>query len=152
MRDFIIIVLALYILYYAGNIVYDLFIKKSKVDEEQEEQIINIEGIDMEENVSNIKIDDVEELNTPQQFTNDEAYLVDDFNEAGSYKEDVDFFEEPNTSITSIEDNVLGQNSGNENDFFNKYNEKDFQELIKSSEAEVKVVKNMDDFFAYDFI
>lgn len=149
MRDFIIIVLALYILYYAGNIVYDLFIKKSKVDEEQEEQIINIEGIDTEEIVSNIKIDDVEELNTPQEFTNDEAYLVDDFNESDHNKVDVDFFEESNTPI---EDNVLGQNSGNENDFFNKYNEKDFQELIKSSEAEVKVVKNMDDFFAYDFI
>lgn len=140
MRDFIIIVLALYILYYAGNIVYDLFIKKSKVDEEQEEQIINIEGIDTEEIVSNIKIDDVEELNTPQEFTNDEAYLIDDFNESD------------HESNTPIEDNLLGQNSGNENDFFNKYNEKDFQELIKSSEAEVKVVKNMDDFFAYDFI
>lgn len=65
MGKFVLVVLGIYILYYAGNIIYDLYIKKEKV-EEPEEQVLTIDGIETEENVSNIQIDDVEEINSAQ--------------------------------------------------------------------------------------
>ncbi|MCO7354026.1 hypothetical protein [Riemerella anatipestifer] len=75
MGKFVLVVLIIYILYYTGNIIYDLYIKKEKV-EEVEEEVVTIEGIDTEENVANVEIDDIEEMATPKGFTNEEEYNI----------------------------------------------------------------------------
>lgn len=77
MGRFVLIVLGVYLLYYAVNIIYDLYIKKEKV-EDSEEEVITLDGIDTEENISNIEIDDVEEMNMPQNFSNEEMYATDE--------------------------------------------------------------------------
>ncbi len=73
MGTFIIIILVVYFIYYGANIVYDLFFRKEKSTEHDDDiQEFKIEEIaeDNKENVKSIGIDDVETLITPQEETN----------------------------------------------------------------------------------
>ena len=62
MGKFVTILIILYVLYYAGNIIYDLYIKKEKV-EEVEEEVVSIDGLETQEDIKQVKIDDVENRN-----------------------------------------------------------------------------------------
>lgn len=85
----------LYFLYYAGNVVYDLFIKKPiVVQNENEGEIISL-GTIMEnepEMVRNIREEEVEELNTPNSYQLDDELLFSD-NDQNNHK---NRFEEEN--------------------------------------------------------
>ena len=62
-------ILTVYLLYYAGNIVYDLFLKQDKKSNENETEEFFLSEISEEEGfVSTIGIEDVENLNTPKSF------------------------------------------------------------------------------------
>ncbi|ROI14492.1 hypothetical protein [Epilithonimonas hominis] len=86
----------LYILYYAGNLVYDLFIKKPIVVTNQNEgELISLGSI-MEiepEPVKNIREEEVEDLNTPNSYQLDDEELLFSDNDQNSHKER---FEEEN--------------------------------------------------------
>lgn len=86
----------LYILYYAGNLVYDLFIKKPIVVTNQNEgELISLGSI-MEiepEPVKNIREEEVEDLNTPNSYQLDDDELLFSDNDQNSHKER---FEEEN--------------------------------------------------------
>ncbi len=87
----------LYLLYYAGNVVYDLFIKKPPIVlHETEGEIISLGAIMTEEpiTVKNIREEEVEDLNTPESFQiDDEENLFSDHQEDDFRK---DRFEEEN--------------------------------------------------------
>lgn len=70
--QFIQIVVIIYILYYAGNIIYDIFLKKEpqRLDEENTEEFSF--GLGEESRVQNIQMDDVEEMTTTAKFEADE--------------------------------------------------------------------------------
>lgn len=90
MGKFVLIVIAVYILYYAGIIIYDLFIKKDSVkDDDSVETELAFQDLseEIEENVKSVNIDDVEEINAPSSFNSEE--FVSDFN-------DVSFDEQSN--------------------------------------------------------
>lgn len=62
-------ILTIYLLYYAGNIVYDLFLKQDKKKNEEETEEFSFSGIlDVQKDISIIGIEDVENLNTPKSF------------------------------------------------------------------------------------
>lgn len=86
----------LYFLYYVGNVVYDLFIKKPiVVQNENEGEIISL-GTIMEnepEMVRNIREEEVEELNTPNSYQLDDDELLFSDNDQNNQK---DRFEEEN--------------------------------------------------------
>lgn len=86
----------LYLLYYAGNVVYDLFIKKPVVvHNENEGELISLGAI-MEtesEPVKNIREEEVEDLNTPNSYQIDDEELLFSDNDQNSHKER---FEEEN--------------------------------------------------------
>lgn len=86
----------LYLLYYAGNIVYDLFIKKPiVVHNENEGELISIGAIleNESEPVKNIREEEVEDLNTPNSYQLDDDELLFSDNDQNSHKER---FEEEN--------------------------------------------------------
>ncbi|AZA87586.1 MULTISPECIES: hypothetical protein [Weeksellaceae] len=73
-------ILVLYLLYYAGNIVYDLFLKKDpelKEEEAEEYALTTFSEIDANE-IKSVSIDDVEQLNTPNSFNTKEIFSSND--------------------------------------------------------------------------
>lgn len=71
----------LYLLYYTGNVVYDLFIKKQNVNSnENEGEIISLENItgEVPTSTTNIYEDEVENLNLPSSYDYDEMELPND--------------------------------------------------------------------------
>lgn len=69
-------ILSIYLLYYAGNIVYDLFLKKDnalKEDEAKEYALAALTEQDKAE-IKAVSIDDVEHLNTPNSFNTKELF------------------------------------------------------------------------------
>lgn len=70
MLKYSLILIGIYILYYAGNIVYDLFLKKEKTvvtDESEEFSLISFAKTESPPE-SRIEIDDVENIRTPKSF------------------------------------------------------------------------------------
>lgn len=86
----------LYLLYYAGNIVYDLFIKKPiVVHNENEGELISIGAIleNESEPVKNIREEEVEDLDTPNSYQLDDEELLLSGNDQNNHK---DRYEEEN--------------------------------------------------------
>jgi hypothetical protein len=74
MTKIIISIISVYLLYYAGNIIYDLFLKKdiSKHQDETEEYSLNDFLDNNTTEVKEVSIDDVENINTPNSFNKKE--------------------------------------------------------------------------------
>ncbi len=99
-------ILVLYLLYYTGNIVYDLFLKKDnalKEDEAQEYALAALSEQDKAE-IKAVRIDDVEHLNTPNSFNTkelfssngeeaDEPHDLDHWRRRFESEQDIDAFE-----------------------------------------------------------
>ncbi|NML56795.1 hypothetical protein [Chryseobacterium cheonjiense] len=68
-------ILAVYLLYYAGNIVYDLFLKKdSSQQKEESEEYALTTLIGNNTPIQEVTIDDVEHLKTPSSFSTKEPF------------------------------------------------------------------------------
>ncbi|WP_312076314.1 hypothetical protein [Chryseobacterium sp.] len=69
-------IIAIYLLYYAGNVLYDLLLKKdsSKKPDETEEYSLAEFSEDNKNEVRKIEIDDVENINTPNSFNKKELF------------------------------------------------------------------------------
>lgn len=76
--------LGLYFVYYAGNIVYDLFIQKNKQVEIDQTEEFSIGDFAHSEAKApqNIRIDDVEHLITPISFVKDDISAHNNFEES----------------------------------------------------------------------
>lgn len=75
----------LYLLYYTGNVVYDLFIKKQIVSSnENDGELISLENIieEIPNSVTNIYEDEVENLNLPSSYDYNEMELPNDDGES----------------------------------------------------------------------
>lgn len=70
------IILAIYLIYYAGNIVYDLFLKKDSAAKEEEAQEYALTALTEQDKaeIKAVSIDDVEHLNTPNSFNTKEQF------------------------------------------------------------------------------
>lgn len=98
-------ILAVYLLYYAGNIVYDLFVKKdSSLKEEESEEYALTEFTGNNTSIKEVTIDDVEHLNTPSSFSSkelisstqelsDELYDLEDWRRKFESEQHIDAFE-----------------------------------------------------------
>lgn len=118
MTKFIIILLALYILYYIGNIVYDLFLKKeSAVNSEENEDFYLLDFEELNEvNVKTIGIEDVENLNTPKSFTkrelpvetmlSEERQNMDHWRERFESEQNIDAFDDEKVIVPTKEKKI----------------------------------------------
>ena len=116
MTKFIIILIVLYIVYYAGNIIYDLFLKTNsiiKTEDNQEFSLVDFE----EENRSNVKIvgiEDVENLITPKSYNKkqfpietvftEERQNMDHWRERFESEQNIDSFEEDEPLQENVDD------------------------------------------------
>ena len=108
MTKFLIILLALYFLYYLGNIVYDLFLKKESTVATEE---IDVFSLDFEEQnrvaITTVGIEDVENLNTPKSF-NKKEFQID--TEISEEREDIEVWRqrfESEQNIDSFDSGIL---------------------------------------------
>lgn len=73
MIKFSLLLLTLYVIYYAGNIIYDLFIKKEAVVNQEESEVFSFSDFTADKDApAVVGIKDVENLNMPQSFTKKE--------------------------------------------------------------------------------
>ena len=84
-------ILAVYLMYYAGNIAYDLFLKKEKEIHKEETEEFSLSEISeqYEELTATIGIEDVENLNTPKSFNKNPLYS--DFTERNEERQELEY-------------------------------------------------------------
>lgn len=98
-------VLAVYMLYYAGNIAYDLFLKKDSSQQEEESEEYALTSFNGNNTaIQEVTIDDVEHLNTPNSFNTkelfspmeeepDEPHDLEDWRRKFESEQDIDAFQ-----------------------------------------------------------
>ena len=73
MIKFSLLLLTAYVLYYAGNIIYDLFLKNETTTHQEETEVFSLSDFtDEKENPTTVGIEDVETLNMPKSFNKKE--------------------------------------------------------------------------------
>ena len=87
-------ILAVYLTYYNGNILYDLFLKKEKETYKEETEEFSLSEISKQyENLTkNVGIEDVENLNTPKSFNKNP--LHSDITEENEERQDLEYLRE----------------------------------------------------------
>jgi hypothetical protein len=87
-------ILAVYLMYYAGNIAYDLFLKKEKGTSQEETEEFSLSEISeqYEDLTKNIGIEDVENLNTPKSFQKNQIHS--DFTEGKDERQNLEYLRE----------------------------------------------------------
>lgn len=109
MTKFLIILIAIYVLYYIGNIVYDLFIKKGSTLITEESDFFSLAEFEEQnrDDVTTVGIEDVENLNTPKSFNKREFPVNNDLSEN---REDIEVWRqrfESEQNIDSFESGIL---------------------------------------------
>ena len=86
MIKYSLLLLVAYFLYYAGNIVYDLFLKKEKISEVDMTEEFSLADISKSDNQPSIQvgIEDVENIKTPKSFLKKE---INPFENPSSFEE-----------------------------------------------------------------
>ena len=102
MTKFLIILLALYIFYYIGNIVYDLFMKKESTLVTEESDVFSLAEFEEQnrDDVTTVGIEDVENLNTPKSFNKKEFPVSHDLSEE---REDIEVWRQRFESEQNID-------------------------------------------------
>lgn len=102
MTKFLIILIALYVLYYIGNIVYDLFMKKESTLVTEESDVFSLAEFEEQnrDDVTTVGIEDVENLNTPKSFNKKEFPVSHDLSEE---REDIEVWRQRFESEQNID-------------------------------------------------
>ena len=168
MTKFLIILVALYILYYIGNIVYDLFVKKESTLVTEEIDVFSL--VEFEEQnrdaVTTVGIEDVENLNTPKSFNKKEFAINTEISEK---REDIEvwrrrFESELNIDSfdldaveTMVDESILDElteaenneidlldqvNTEDTNKILLKINKEQWYQMLNDAETTVQMISN----------
>ncbi|KUJ50058.1 hypothetical protein [Chryseobacterium sp. JAH] len=163
MTKIIISIISVYLLYYVGNIIYDLFLKKdiSKNQDETEEYSLNDFLDNNTTEVQQVSIDDVENINTPNSFNKRELSPVieDGHNENRDLEywrnkfeseNDIDSFNEISESkeVEEISTVVQVENTPMPNSRNQSYH-KQFYQFLNLAETSVQVLADHDGYKIY---
>lgn len=170
-------IIAVYLLYYAGNMVYDLFLKKDnsgRPEETEEYSLMEFSEKDKNE-IQQVGIDDVENINTPSSFNKkdlssdsqdeqDEIRDLEHFRKKFESEQDIDDFNtapqiieksvEINKNETADLDSIQtqdGQHEENkETNSLNRYSyHQQFKNFLNLAETNVQVLSNRDGYKVY---
>ncbi len=145
MEKIVIIITVLYLLYYGGNIIYDLFLKKEiiVITDETEEFTLSDFAEKNKEEVQGVGIEDVENLNTPKSFTtNSETISVK--NDSPEERPDIDEWREK----FEAEENIDRYDSNPQPPRTQHQEEKpiskstDWKKMLNLAETSVQVIAN----------
>jgi len=166
-------ILAVYLIYYAGNILYDLFLKKETEIYKEEEEEFSLSEISerYEDLIKNVGIEDVENLKTPRSFNEntfhpypiegkgerqDLEYLREQFES----EQDIDNFqneeeieeEQPKISETlpsQTEETIPNQSTDNGILTAGQNNTDKFRDLLNLAETSVQLISSIDGYKIY---
>ena len=170
MTKFVIIVLFTYVVYYLGNIIYDLYLKKdTKMKTGDSEEFSLSEFAD--ENyplIKDIGIEDVENLNTPKSFSKNEFGTnlnieesnnndnLDSWRDKFEKEQDIDDFEDDSEKPSEDEKEVSFFKLETSNEVANNSehsvrNEKkpSIKDILKEATTKIQVVENIDGYKTY---
>ena len=171
------ILLAVYFLYYAGNIVYDLFLKKEKTIPTDATEEFSLADFAKSENLppSSIGIEDVENIRTPKSFLKSKipiAQAQNTFEENSDLEElrrrfeseqDLDGFDDVEKPIKNVTENsevVQSKNNENHQDHIQeeqassiqKSNRNKWHQLLNLAETSVQMISHNDGYKIYHSI
>ena len=171
------ILLAVYFLYYAGNVVYDLFLKKEKTVHTDDTEEFSLADFAQSENLprSSVGIEDVENIRTPKSFLKSEiptAQAQNTFEENPDLEElrrrfeseqDLDGFDQLEEPIKNTTENIEAiQSKNNENHqnhtqeeqglSIQKSNRNKWYQLLNLAETSVQMISHNDGYKIYHSI
>ncbi len=175
MIKYSLILLAVYFLYYAGNIVYDLFLKKEKTVQTDSVEEFSLADFAQSENIppSSVRIEDVENIRTPKSFLKSELPLsspnqrsfeenpdLEELRRRFESEEDLDDFENEGKSIKNQAKQTEVSASENEGDIRNQNNEvaassiqksnkNKWYQLLNLAETSIQLISNNDGYKIY---
>ena len=177
MLKYSLILLGAYLLYYAGNIVYDLFLKKEKTLHTDATEEFSLADFAESESLppSSIGIEDVENIRTPKSFLKSEipiSQAENAFEENPDLKElrrrfeseqDIDGFDnddEPVKNTTENSEVVQSKNNENHQDHIQeeqassiqKSNRNKWYQLLNLAETSVQMISHNDGYKIYHSI
>lgn len=166
MTQIIISIVTFYLLYYAGNIIYDLFLKKDifkKQDETEEYSLTEfVEKIPNE--TKEITIDDVENIKTPNSFSIkefsqvieeelDENRNLDYWRNKFESEKDIDSFDEISDSEDLEEISMTEQiETDQKPETQHQSYEKQFYQFLNLAETSIQVLSDYDGYKVYQSI
>ena len=177
MLKYSLILLGAYFLYYAGNIVYDLFLKKERTIHTDATEEFSLADFVQSESLppSSIGIEDVENIRTPKSFLKSEiptAQAQNTFEENPDLEElrirfeseqDLDGFDNDEEAVKSTTENTEAiQSKNNENhqnqiqeepaSSIQKSNRNKWHQLLNLAETSVQMISHNDGYKIYHSI
>jgi len=154
MGKILLIILTLYIVYYAGNILYDLFLKKANtLKTEENKEVYTMQHL-AAANGHQVKIDEVEQMQPPSSFVRDESEIF------GISEEEEIYIEEENTERKSAKEELKEalktirneKTIESKREFISRsdlFSEEKWRDIINHAETKVQLVANIDGHKAY---
>ena len=177
MLKYSLILLGAYFLYYAGNIVYDLFLKKEKTIPTDATEEFSLADFAKSENLppSSVGIEDVENIRTPKSFlkseipttqvqnTFEENPDLDELRRRFESEQDLDGFDDMEKLVKNITENTEAiQSKKNENyqnqnqeetsSSIQKSNRNKWHQLLNLAETSVQMISHNDGYKIYHSI
>lgn len=173
MLKYSLILLGAYLLYYAGNIVYDLFLKKDTIGQTNamEEFSLGEFAENNKDEVQEIGIEDVENLNTPKSFSkreliltshgdSDELQDMEYWRQKFESEQNMDEFDNKKESTEYTTENAKAlppkNEEKNQNQFLEeprssiqKLNTNKWHQMLNLAETSVQLISNTDGFKTY---
>ena len=170
MLKYSLILLGAYLLYYIGNIVYDLFLKKEKAvqTDATEEFSLGEFAKKSKDEVQKIGIEDVENLNTPKSFSkreliptspgdSDEIQDVEYWRQKFESEENMDDFDNKEESTENAEALLSKNEEKSQNQHYEepttspiqKLNTNKWHQMLNLAETSVQLIANTNGFKTY---
>ena len=171
------ILLAVYFLYYAGNIVYDLFLKKEKTIPTDATEEFSLADFAKSENLppSSIGIEDVENIRTPKSFLKSEIPIskaqntfeknpdLEELRRRFESEQDIDGYDNDDEPVKNTTENTeVIQSKNNENhqnqiqeeqvSSIQKSNRNKWHQLLNLAETSVQMISHNDGYKTYQSI
>ena len=177
MSKYSLILLGAYFLYYAGNIVYDLFLKKEKTVYTDATEEFSLADFAKSENLppSSIGIEDVENIRIPKSFLQSEIPIaqaqntfeenpdLEDLRRRFESEQDIDGFDNDDKSVKNTTENtevIQSKNKENHQDqiqeetssSIQKSNRNKWHQLLNLAETSVQMISHNDGYKIYHSI
>ena len=177
MLKYSLILLGAYFLYYAGNIVYDLFLKKEKTVHTDATEEFSLADFAQSESLppSSIGIEDVENIRTPKSFLKSEIQIsqvqntfeenpdLEELRRRFESEQDIDGFDnddEPVKNVTENTESIQSKNNENHQNqiqeeqglSIQKSNRNKWHQLLNLAETSVQMISHNDGYKIYHSI
>ena len=177
MLKYSLILLGAYFLYYTGNIVYDLFLKKDKIVHTDATEEFSLADFAQSESLppSSIGIEDVENIRTPKSFLKSEIQIsqvqntfeenpdLEELRRRFESEQDIDGFDNDDEPVKNTTENTeVVQSKNNENyqnqiqeeqaSSIQKSNRNKWHQLLNLAETSVQMISHNDGYKIYHSI